>query len=490
MPYLKSIYVFNNYVDQNFEIDFSPSTDESFRHLILTGRNGSGKTITLKALNEALFNVISGLGLPQEYFPFGADTTQNGPQQASKPKTYTYPKVELDFTLPYGDAIRDRNFVYVFFEAARQVEVPYDARPDKVNFQQMFQEQGKYHETVVKNRQRITRTREEIGSLQGEITQSQERIQSKQKEIDTLASNEPNRNQKIIQFQQEIARLENQIDSLQKEIGDGQAAIADLNIQSQAAMPDISLAPFFLQYLFYKKKEQAYAIADAEHQLEAELTAWFAALEQQFCEIFEEPDLKLKHKLRQNRFRFKLPSGREFDFNQLAHGHSSFIAIMAEIMLRLEAHREQFPHDINPQGIVVIDEIENHLHISLQEKILPFLSKLFPKMQFIIATHSPAVIASVENRTIYDLSTHEKSDENLTGIPYGALIESYFGQSEYSIVATEKLAEAKALIQKPERTEAEQERLRKLGRELGNLSPDLSLDIYLEFEKAQARNQV
>ena len=42
--YLKSIYVFNNYKNKHFLIEFPPTGEEKFKHLILTGTNGSGKT--------------------------------------------------------------------------------------------------------------------------------------------------------------------------------------------------------------------------------------------------------------------------------------------------------------------------------------------------------------------------------------------------------------------------------------------------------------
>ena len=51
---------------------------------------------------------------------------------------------------------------------------------------------------------------------------------------------------------------------------------------------------------------------------------------------------------------------------------------------------------LNALGVVLIDEIELHLHPSWQRKILPALIKTFPNIQFITATHSPQVLSSVE----------------------------------------------------------------------------------------------
>lgn len=58
---------------------------------------------------------------------------------------------------------------------------------------------------------------------------------------------------------------------------------------------------------------------------------------------------------------------------------------------------------------MLIDEIENHLHASLQRSILPDLVSTFPKVQFIIATHSPLIIGSVKDSSVYTL----KNNENL-----------------------------------------------------------------------------
>ena len=59
---------------------------------------------------------------------------------------------------------------------------------------------------------------------------------------------------------------------------------------------------------------------------------------------------------------------------------------------------------LSPGGqLLLIDEIETHLHLELQKKILSFLTTLFPNIQFIVSTHSPFILNSLENAVIYDL---------------------------------------------------------------------------------------
>ncbi len=72
----------------------------------------------------------------------------------------------------------------------------------------------------------------------------------------------------------------------------------------------------------------------------------------------------------------------------LSSGEASLLSIFGEILRQgdqLESNVETF----NITGIVIIDEIDKHLHIRLQKEILPKLFALFPKVQFIISSHSP-----------------------------------------------------------------------------------------------------
>jgi len=62
----------------------------------------------------------------------------------------------------------------------------------------------------------------------------------------------------------------------------------------------------------------------------------------------------------------------------------------------------------NPHYTVLIDEVENHLHPIMQRRILPDLLKAFPTARFVVSTHSPLVVGSVENSNIYALKYNER----------------------------------------------------------------------------------
>uniref|UniRef100_UPI0034A03482 AAA family ATPase n=1 Tax=Saccharibacillus sp. CPCC 101409 TaxID=3058041 RepID=UPI0034A03482 len=90
------------------------------------------------------------------------------------------------------------------------------------------------------------------------------------------------------------------------------------------------------------------------------------------------------------------------------------------------------------QGVVLIDEIETHLHVSLQKKIMPFLTTLFPKIQFIVTTHSPFVLNSIPNTVICDLETRTVM-EDFSAYSYESIVEKYFGTELYSEELQEKI---------------------------------------------------
>lgn len=77
-------------------------------------------------------------------------------------------------------------------------------------------------------------------------------------------------------------------------------------------------------------------------------------------------------------------------------------------------------------GIVLIDEIETHLHLDLQKKILDLLTTVFPKIQFIVTTHSPFILNSLENVVVYDLENHILVEDGLANVPYDGIVEGYF----------------------------------------------------------------
>jgi len=135
-------------------------------------------------------------------------------------------------------------------------------------------------------------------------------------------------------------------------------------------------------------------------------------------------------------------------------------------------------------AVILIDEIENHLHLELQETILPFLTGMFPQHQFIVATHSPAVIASIPDAVVYDLETKKQTNSSdYHGMRYGTLMKAHFGLAEdFDIQTTKDLERLRALKKNEGRTPEETKELLSLANRLSATSHMLALEVLLEHE--------
>jgi predicted ATP-dependent endonuclease of OLD family len=120
----------------------------------------------------------------------------------------------------------------------------------------------------------------------------------------------------------------------------------------------------------------------------------------------------------------------DFTFRDLSAGYSSILKVFTELLMTVEVS-EFSPENIT--GFVVIDEVDAHLHPSLQRKVLPFFSELFPKIQFIVSTHSPFVISSESDSVVYDLSTRTQVDDDLTAYSTDVILEGILEVPNYSI---------------------------------------------------------
>ncbi len=87
-------------------------------------------------------------------------------------------------------------------------------------------------------------------------------------------------------------------------------------------------------------------------------------------------------------------------FKKLASGFKSIVGIVGDMIIRLTRNQPnaQKPADLN--GIVIIDEIDLHFHPKLQKQLPALLSKVFPKVQFIVSTHSPIPLLGAPQNSV------------------------------------------------------------------------------------------
>jgi len=155
----------------------------------------------------------------------------------------------------------------------------------------------------------------------------------------------------------------------------------------------------FLQYLVNLKVEQSFARDDDDLETVKQIKTWFETFETMLQTLFADNSLTLQFDRKNYNFDLITTNRERFDFNTLADGYSAIVNIISDLMIRMA---EQESYDM--PGIVLIDEIETHLHVELQKQILPFLTHFFPNIQFIVSTHSPFVLTSLQGAVIYELS--------------------------------------------------------------------------------------
>lgn len=251
----------------------------------------------------------------------------------------------------------------------------------------------------------------------------------------------------------------------------------------------------FQQYLVNKRVNQAFDKLDNNEDAIKDTEDFFDELTSRLRIIFDDEKLSLRFIRERYETPIVLSDGREIGLKHLPEGFSGLLRIILDLLIRVDLVRKQVRNnDYNPSGIVLIDEPEIHLHLELQEQVLPLLTDMFPNIQFIVATQSPAVVASIKNATIFDLTTKEtRNSEETVGRSYAELTTSHFGlDNNYSTIADEIVRSInEAANENQHDPEALKNALEKIAREQGAyLSPTLQVEMELLIAKAEAKQAV
>lgn len=362
--YISEIRINHLFHLQNISIKIA---DEESPHLILTGKNGSGKTVLLNAIAEFLDCIKDDTDLSFLRYSDWINTKKKEIellQSASdeyhvavsslndiqKRQQDLYGKVNISFSDGYRfiDSYREGKFIIAIYRAARKTEILEPRNPTKP-----------------------------ILSVRGE---------------------------------------------------------SGLNLTSQ-----------LLNFLSDLKIQEALARNEGLDTDADRIKAWFENFESILGRFFEDPDLRLQFNYKDYTFNINTKE-KSFKFTEMSDGFIAILDIVADLILKMQADGN-LSTEFNRPGIVLIDEIETHLHLKLQKMILPMLTSLFPNIQFIVTSHSPFVLSSLPNATAYDLE-HQEPITNLTEYSYQALTEGYFGVSTDSDYARQRYQELESLLEK------------------------------------------
>ena len=160
-------------------------------------------------------------------------------------------------------------------------------------------------------------------------------------------------------------------------------------------------------------------------------------------------------------------NGLRTPFGSLSDGYKAFVGWVGDLLGHLAEVAGDKPISSIP-GLVLVDEIDLHLHPEWQRTVVPTLARALPKLQFVLTSHSPLVTASLRKENVFVTDTAEDGtalveqlDENVHGRSMQQLLlSSYFG-----LTST--------------RPEAFQDEARKLYRRAAAGDPDAALE-YLD----------
>ena len=363
--FIKQIYI--NQLFHLNDIDI-PIADEKSPHLLITGKNGSGKTVLLNAISDFFDIIKNDTSLQFMRYEKILDNYNNQLKRATSQEDkirnqkkidyYTsqlnklYGRIELSLNniVEIVDKYNKGKFIIAFYQADRKVKMDEPKNPTKPQ----YNKKGMVKETATSQ---------------------------------------------FLNF------------------------LSDLKIQEALA-----------------RNENQSKDADA-------IKAWFEGFEGLLQQIFQDSGLRLEFNYRDYSFRI-CTEGKKFKFTEVSDGFAAVLDIVADLILKMQDD-QSLSKVYQKEGIVLIDEIETHLHLKLQRVIMPLLTKVFPNIQFIVTTHSPFVLSSMPNAVAYDLE-HQEVLDNLTEYSYESLAEGYFGVRTESSYAEMQLDTFKKLLAKEE----------------------------------------
>lgn len=245
-----------------------------------------------------------------------------------------------------------------------------------------------------------------------------------------------------------------------------------------------------LKYMVHLKTQQSYARNEGDMRIVDQIQKWFDRFESALQVLLDNESVSLEYDYKEYDFKIHEEGRNAFRFNELSDGYSSLINIVSDLILRMDKNwlLEDRLSTYDIEGIVLIDELETHLHIELQKKILPFLTEFFPGIQFIITTHSPYILTSISNAKCYDLENNIEL-ENLSFYTSDELAEGYFNADEYSEELKLKIKRYQQLMGRRDLTEDERAERAEIRLELKNIPEGIAKEVKQMIEEIESRKE-
>ena len=103
--------------------------------------------------------------------------------------------------------------------------------------------------------------------------------------------------------------------------------------------------------------------------------------------------------------------GIDLEIDQLSGGYKAVLSVIADVAKRLSIANPESSNPLEEEAVILIDELDLHLHPKWQKEIVADLKRTFPNCQFIISTHSPFIIQSLDADELFDIKSMSYAEE-------------------------------------------------------------------------------
>ncbi len=199
------------------------------------------------------------------------------------------------------------------------------------------------------------------------------------------------------------------------------------------------------------------------------------------------PELTFSHiDKEKERLLFKTLDG-EIPLDQLSDGYQNMAGWVGDMLYQISEIFDDYKEPLHTRGVLIIDEVDLHLHPVWQRKLLEFLDSRLPNMQIVVTTHSVVTAQQSETGSLHYLIRRDDKIEieDFVGDPSKLLINQLlmteaFGNSSDESLSTERMKNRyRSLHSKSDRSGSDNQEMEEIKQAMSTIAPEGETDVYL-----------